>query len=185
MMVFKRKQIVALSLVVMIIIAGYLQYTYNKSSTASSKSDSKLGEAVYVDNDGNKVQNTSNKKAKTTASSTDYFIQTRLNREMAREKGIEAMEQITQDVNASDEVKAKAYEKIMQLKANSEKEARIEALLQEQGYEDVVVLFADDESVDVYVKADSLTQSQSTQIAETVSRQGNVDMTNIYIKNVS
>lgn len=54
MMVFKRKQIVVLSLVMMIVIAGYLQYSYKRSSISVSEiadSDSpRLGEAVYVDN---------------------------------------------------------------------------------------------------------------------------------------
>jgi len=54
MMVLKRKQIVVLSLVLMIVIAGYLQYSYNKSSISVNETvdtDSpRLGEAVYVDN---------------------------------------------------------------------------------------------------------------------------------------
>ncbi len=51
MMVFKRKQIVVLSLVLMIVVAGYLQYSYKKSSiSVNSKDNEKLGEAVYVEN---------------------------------------------------------------------------------------------------------------------------------------
>ena len=36
MMVFKRKQIVVLSLVLMIVVAGYLQYSYNKNGESVS-----------------------------------------------------------------------------------------------------------------------------------------------------
>ena len=69
MMVLKRKQVVVLSLILMIIVAGVLQYSYNKSSTSvnewddisvdnsyediaieeTEKDDVRLGEAVYVD----------------------------------------------------------------------------------------------------------------------------------------
>jgi stage III sporulation protein AH len=50
MVVYKKKQIVILSLVLMIIVAGYLQYTYKKSSSSSvDKDNGRLGEAVYVD----------------------------------------------------------------------------------------------------------------------------------------
>ena len=69
MMVLKRKQVVVLSLILMIIVAGVLQYSYNKSSTSvnewddisvdnsyediaieeTEEDDVRLGEAVYVD----------------------------------------------------------------------------------------------------------------------------------------
>ena len=50
MMVFKRKQIVILALILMIVVAGYLQYSYRQGST-SANTEGKLGEAVYVDNE--------------------------------------------------------------------------------------------------------------------------------------
>lgn len=69
MMVLKRKQVVVLSLILMIIVAGVLQYSYNKSGTSTDElndisvdnsyedlaveeaedEDVRLGEAVYVD----------------------------------------------------------------------------------------------------------------------------------------
>jgi len=61
MMVLKRKQIVVLSLILMIVVAGYLQYSYNNSGSSGNDSDDisvsqfdeeteSLGEAWYVDN---------------------------------------------------------------------------------------------------------------------------------------
>ena len=49
--VIKRRQIIILALVVMIVVAGYIQYSYKKSGFSQTDSDAgKLGEAVYVDN---------------------------------------------------------------------------------------------------------------------------------------
>lgn len=185
MMVVRRKQIVVLSLVLMIIVAGYLQYTYKKESASlAGKNEGKLGEAVYVDSEGSAGGKDKNSSLASSEKADEFFIQTRLNREIAREKNSEELKQITEDVNASAEVKAKAYDRMMQISANSEKEARIESLLQEEGYSDVIVIFGDDKSVDVIVKAPSLTSAQTAQIADTVSRQGNVDITGIVIRNV-
>jgi len=39
MMVLKRKQIVVLSLILMIVVAGYLQYSYNNSGSSGNDSD--------------------------------------------------------------------------------------------------------------------------------------------------
>ena len=58
----------------------------------------------------------------------------------------------------------------MQIIENSEKEMRIETLIKEKGYKDVVVLFGSDGSVDVVVKAPSLTSVQVAQIADIASR---------------
>lgn len=50
--IIRKRQIIALSLVVLIVVAGYLQYSYNKSGYANvDKEAGKLGEAVYVDNE--------------------------------------------------------------------------------------------------------------------------------------
>ena len=51
MVVFKRKQIVVLALALMIVITGYLQYSYNRSSLANKDENKGSSEAVYVDNE--------------------------------------------------------------------------------------------------------------------------------------
>jgi stage III sporulation protein AH len=51
MMVFKRKQMITLSLIIMVIVAGYLQYNYKDTGISANKEiRERLGEAVYVDN---------------------------------------------------------------------------------------------------------------------------------------
>ena len=46
-----KKQILVIALVLVIIVAGVLQYTYGKSGFSSQKDQQeRLGEAVYVDN---------------------------------------------------------------------------------------------------------------------------------------
>jgi len=189
MMVFKRKQIVILALILMIVVAGYLQYSYRRSST-SEDVNGKLGEAVYVDSeiDNEGIAGIEGEAEDTEASisaskeANDYFIEARMEKELSRSKSTELLTAITEDENASAETKAEAHSKMMALVENSEKEMRIESLINKMGFEDSFVLIAEDGSVDIVIKAPSLSNAQTAQIADIVMRQADVDIEDIHIK---
>lgn len=190
MMVFKRKQIVILALILMIVVAGYLQYSYRQGSN-SAEMDGKLGEAVYVDNE---VDNeglaetettlTEGGKANITASkmANDYFVEAKMDREQSRSKTSESLKAITEDINASSETKKEAYDKMMTIDTNTEKEMRIEALVNKMGFDESFVLFADNGSVDVVIKTPSLSDAQVAQITDIVTRQADVAVEDLHIK---
>lgn len=187
-MAFKRKQIVILSLVLMIVIAGYLQYSYKASSVSTTdKETGKLGEAVYVDSTSaksdEKTDKTTNKDVNASKQANDFFAQAKLDKEMARSKDTDSLKQITEDTNASKEAKDKAYNEMVGIIADAEKEMKIETLVKGKGFSDTVVLFGEDKSIDVYVKAPSLSSVEVAQISDIVARQANVEMTSIHIKN--
>jgi len=197
MMVFKRKQIVVLSLILMIVVAGYLQYSYKKSSVSvSGKETGRLGEAVYVENENDtaaaeqkdkekKDNNDKNQKAAAASKlANDFFAQAKLDKEITRSKDVDALKAISDDASASKEVKTKAYEQRMKIVQNSEKEMRIETLIKEKGFSDVVALFGDDGSLDIVVKAPNLTSAQAAQISDIVTRQANIEMSKLHIKNI-
>jgi stage III sporulation protein AH len=194
MMVFKRKQIVILALILMIVVAGYLQYSYSQRST-SADSNSKLGEAVYVDSeltnealdsaeqgtptaDAGKVQ----KNVTATKMANDYFAQTKMDKEQSRSKNEESLKAIAEDTSAAKETRAEAYDKRMALVETSDKEMRIESLINKMGFNDCVVVFADDGSVDVVVKTPSLSTAQTAQITDIITRQAEVKVDDIHIK---
>ncbi len=192
MMVFKRKQIVILALVLVIVIAGYLQYSYRQGST-STDVEGRLGEAVYVDNEiynegleGSEfsLAEETNGQNNITASkiANNYFVQARMDKEQSRSKSNESLKAITEDANASEEIITEAHEKMIMLTENSEKEMRIETLINKMGFEDTFILFADDGSVDIVVKTPSLSRSQAAQITDIVIRQGNAQVEDIHIK---
>jgi stage III sporulation protein AH len=199
MVVFKRKQIVILSLVLMIVVAGYLQYSYKQSSISASEKDSgKLGEAIYVDNnigaieenkagenDAKDTKKDSNAEAvKASQQAEDFFATAKLDRTMTRSKDTEELKGITEDQNAAKESKNKAHEQMIKIVANSEKEMKIESLIKGKGFDDAIVLFGDDESIDIFVKAPKLTAAQITSIADGASRQAKVPMNKIIVKGV-
>ncbi len=185
MMVFRKKQIVVLTLIIMIIAAGYLQYSYKKSSS-SDEASRKAGEAVYVDNTGgigeNIIADEENKVVKASKEANEFFAEAKINKEITRSRNADQLTKIFEDRNVSEEIREQAYEKMMTMLSNAEKEMKVENLIKQKGYEDVFALIGDDGSIDVIVKAPSLNAAQVAQIADIVSRQANVEMKNIKIK---
>ncbi|WP_313562054.1 SpoIIIAH-like family protein [Ruminiclostridium cellobioparum] len=183
----KRKQIIVLSLVLMLVIAGYLQYSYNKSSQFSEEDSAQIGDAVYVDNqdvtgDGTASVDDSEKTVTASKEANSYFAQTKMDRDVVRGKDIEIMKSITDDQSATKEAKAEAQAKMMKIVETSQKELNIENLIKGKGFSDVVALFGDDGSVDVVVKAPAISKQQTAQIVDIVTRQANIPMEKIVIK---
>lgn len=190
-MVFKRKQIVILALILMIVVAGYLQYSYKQGSTSADDAAAKLGDAVYVDNQienqgiaGTENTATNESQANISASklANDFFAQAKMDKEQSRSKSNESLKAITEDVNASKETRSKAYDQMMAIVERADQEMRIETLINKMGFSDSVALFADDGSIDIIVKTPSLTSSQTAQITDLVARQAKLTVDNIHIK---
>ena len=147
--IFKKRQIVALSLVILIVVAGYLQYTYNNSGFSKADEEAgRLGEAVYVDNsdmeenpedaltndndsdiaideitvDTSKDKETSSGNIVASKEANDYFAQTKLEREISRSKETDKLGNIAAEESASDEIRERAYEKMMALVDIADKE---------------------------------------------------------------
>ena len=180
---FQRKQIVVLSLVLMLVIAGYLQISYNSQFAVEDPAQS--GDAVYVDNhEVDTSENAENVQEAVTASkeTNNYFAQTKMDRENTREEDIETIKGITSDQLATKEAKAKAQEKMLQIVEINQKEANIESLIKGKGFSDAIAMFADDGSVDILVKAPAVSKADVAKIADIVVRQGNVSFDKVVIK---
>lgn len=177
----KRKQIIVLSLVLMLVIAGYLQYSYNKSSQFSEEDSAQIGDAVFVDN----LEVTASDAEKTVTASKDvnnYFAQTKMDRDVVRGKDIETMKSISDDQLASKEARAKAQDEMMKMVDTTQKEINIENLIKGKGFSDAIALFADDGSIDIIVKAPAISMSDAAKIADIAIRQGNVTFDKVVIK---
>jgi len=183
----KRKQIIVLSLVLMLVVAGYLQYSYNKSSQFSEEDSAQIGDAVYVDNqdinDGDTAAVDDSEKTVTASKeANNYFAQTKMDRDVVRGKDIEIMKSITDDQSASKEQKTEAQARMMKIVETSQKELNIENLIKGKGFSDVVALFGDDGSVDIVVKAPAISKADTAKIVDIVTRQANISLDKIVIK---
>ena len=196
-----KKQILVIALVAVIIVAGVLQYTYGRTGVSSQKDQQeRLGEAVYVDNmngelvgltaetDKNDVAETSGNPTgdgtTVIADAGDYFVQARLDRESIRSRQKEELQEMTSK-ELTDAVNEKAQEEYLDLMKRSDMEGTIESLIKQRGIEDVVVVIGSTGTVDLVVKADSLSPSQTAQISDIVIRHAGVEYEDIHMRNMN
>ena len=124
-----------------------------EDSSGELASRENAGEAVLVSNTVTK----------------NYFEEAKLSREQTRAKNKETLTQLVNNENATDKQKEKAMNEIMNMTDVSEKETATENLLAAKGFSEAVVTILDD-SVDVVVNAEELTEQQIAQIEDVVKR---------------
>lgn len=137
------------------------------ATLAEAEGETEVGDAVLVNN----------------AVSSDFFASARLNREQTRAKNKEMLMEIVDNKNVSEEQKEAAVSSIVKLTDTAEKETATESLLAAKGFSDAVVSIVDD-SVDVIVNANELTEQQIAQIEDIVKRKTEISAENIVISPV-
>lgn len=121
------------------------------------------GEAVFTS--GNGVSNLAGAK---------------LIKEQTRAKNKEALLDIINNENIADDEKQNAINTMISMTGVAEKESAAEVLLEAKGYKGIVVS-VNDKNADVIVGADALTESQTAQIMDIVSRKTEISPENIII----
>ncbi len=164
MIVLKRKEIVAAALVVLIGVAGYMNWSYQdtvnvtdgKEYIATSK---KLGEAQLV---------STTEETNETASGGDYFEESVKSKEISREKALDILNSTLSNNNFDEEAKKKAQDSIIKMAESVEKESSIENLIKAKGYEKVCV-YIDGENVEVVVKKDGFSDSDANKLCDIIT----------------
>ncbi|MDY5578082.1 MAG: SpoIIIAH-like family protein [Lachnospiraceae bacterium] len=196
MRLFRKNQLVITALAALIAVAGYLNHvektekegtlagakvteettaeeTTVQEDTAAASSDiasneidieGEPGEAVLVN----------------AAGTVDFIVEAKLAREEVRANSKEALMEIINNQELSDEEKTSAVERMVELTENAEKESAAEALIEAKGYENVAVTISE-EGVDVMVVADSLDNAARAQIEEIVKTKAGVSADQITI----
>lgn len=208
MMVLKRKEIIAAALVVLIGVAGYLNWSYQDTIRVTDgdsyiETGKKLGEAQYVNSnqedveDGATAENTAaeNQAAEgenqeentepqeTAANSGDYFVEAKLEKESARSKALEILNQTAANESFDQETREKAQEQILSTAKNVEKEAAIENIAKAKGYPDISV-YIDGEEVNIIVRKDGFSEEDVAKIKDIATEQLGISGKNIKIVQV-
>lgn len=141
----------------MLVVAVYLNWSYVRTPddlTVANGVTEELGatESVTANEEGETTATVGAEGEQATAvSGADYFAQSRLSREQARDEAISILKETVESEKADDGAKAEASDKISALAENSVQEARVESLIKAKGYAEAVVFIADD-SVNVIVQ---------------------------------
>lgn len=200
MMVLKKKEIIAAALVVLIGVAGYLNWSYQDTVRVTdgsiyNETAKRLGEAQYVSSpkedvedkaDGKKTEKeekNTKKEESTETAATEQFASARLEKENARSKSLEILNQTAANESFDEDTRKKAQDRILKLAENVEKEATIENIAKAKGFSEIAV-YIDGESVDMIVKKSELTENDVVKLKEIASEQLNIGAKDIKIVQV-
>ena len=216
MKVIKRNQIIILVIALMLVSAGYLNYTTNQNNNTIATSieeesidyagigDAKLVNSNAVEEENTQEELVSNNEAQentiieenkneteTTTTTTnnqvsretkEYFSSSRLNRETMYSQMIESYQKILENETISETQKSIAQTEIQNINNTKNKIMICENLIKTKNIEDLVI-FVNDKSISVIVRADKLEQEQIAQIQNIIAREMQVEINNIHISN--
>ena len=111
---------------------------------------------------------------------SDYFAQTILSRQQARDEAIEVLQSVAQNSGALPEAVESALSDIAKIAEDIDNESRIETLVKAKGFEECIAVINDD-SATVIVKSEGLLASEVAQINEIVYEQSGILPTNLKI----
>jgi len=111
---------------------------------------------------------------------SDYFAQTILSRQQARDEAIEVLQTVVQNTNALPETVESALADITKIAEDIECESRIETLVKAKGFEECIAVI-NEGSATVIVKTDELLASEVAQINEIVYEQSGILPTGLKI----
>lgn len=187
----KSNQIILFVVALMLVSAGYLSYSMRgtpvSSNIVSENEVSSIGDARLVSSnniiDSNSVNEVSVATSSSSSSRTDdYFASSRLGRDTMYSQMIESYQNLLDNQNVSEEQKTVATQEITEINNTQNSIMICENLIKTKGISDVVI-FVNDKSINVIVKADTLEQDTIAQIQNIIAREMNAEIENIHISN--
>ena len=173
--VFTKSQAI---LVVMVLCLGAAVWLNMKFSSGEKY----LGEATYV-NKSTETAQTVQTSAKVDATDKNYFETAKKERSENLKKQQETVKETLRSSSLTDEEKSAAVDKVSELVSRMEAENNIETLLKAKDFADALVVIGE-KDVNVIVKSDGLTTTQTLQIQDIITAQTNIPLANIKIVTV-
>lgn len=144
---------------------------------SSNRDDTEVGDVV-VEASKN-IKSSISKKAKR----ANYFIESRLNTDIEREKMVGLLNEIINNEKTDEPNRKAANDEKMKLVEIMGKEKIIENLIKSKGFEEALV-FITDNSANIIVETEKLTDSDVAKILDIVMREIKVPTENIKISNI-
>lgn len=187
MMVLKRREIMAAALVVLIGVAGYLNWSYQDTIRVTDgesyiETGKKLGEAQYVNASADEPETTQAPQNIENKADTeeDYFTKSRLEKESSRSRALEILNQTAGNESFSEDVRQEAQKQILAVADNVEKETAVENMARAKGYSRISVYISDN-TANIAVKKEGLSETDIAKIQDIVMSQVKISAENIKI----
>lgn len=202
-MVLKKKEIIAASLVLLIGMAGYLNWSYQDTVNVTDgksyiETGKRLGEAQYVssveenieqtDADEEKSEETAveietDEKNHESAVVTASIEQIKLDRESARSRSLDILKETAANESFDAQTRQKAGDKIIESAKNVEGENTAESVARSKGYDELCVFF-EDGAATIMVKKSDFNESDVVKLTEIGTSSLGISANNIKIVEV-
>lgn len=186
MVVLRKRQIAAASLILLIGIAGYLNVAIKNGeedpniSVMYTEASKRLGEAKMVNANETPEDTQDDAKNNETSVGADYFTNAKMERAKQRGETIDMLTGVLNSTGADKESKENAQKQIEMLSKFTESEVAAENMIKAKGYGDCVV-FMGENVTSVAVQSNGLNEIDAAVISELVAGSGVVDPSNIKI----
>ena len=217
MKLFKKNQVIIYVIALMLVTAGYLNYTSNdnlktavqtasseeelekmanigdaqlvssndikkENKTEENKIETDNGTAINTTNETKNENNTMTTSANNTKDNSDYFTNSKLERDTMYSQMIETYEKILNSTTSTETQKQSATDEIKKINDTKNSIMICENLIKTKGFDNSVV-FANGNSISVIIGANELSKEQVAQIQNIVTREMNAKAENIHISN--
>lgn len=103
------------------------------------------------------------------AEARDFFVEYRLEREDVRSQQLELLREVINNPNSDKEARRRAQEELLAMSRKIGQELEMENLIKAKGFQDVIV-FLHEGTVEVIVKAQTLSPPEVAKVADIVTR---------------
>jgi stage III sporulation protein AH len=186
MWVIERKNILTIVLVVVLVVAGYLNIRSNMRAAqeaSATQEEQTQGTVPGDETQGEEIQGDEmpNDHVKfVSGEPANFFEDFKVKRETTRREEIEYVRSILNQESLDEAQIAQAQDKIFAITDGMEKELTVEGLLESKGFFPVVAVFHPG-SANIIIGAESLTEEEVAQIADIVVRETGVGIADINI----
>ena len=170
----KKNQVVIYVIALMLIVAGYLNFTADGDFRSAVQTASSEEELDKMANIGDAQLVSSN------VVSDDYFSTSKLERDTMYSQMLETYEKVLNSNNSLETQKQSATDEIKKINDTKNSIMICENLIKTKGFENSVI-FVNGDSVSIVVKDEQLTTEKVAQIQNIVSREMNTKVENIHI----
>lgn len=189
--IFRKNQLIITSLAIMIAVAGYLNFSGKDVSMVSEKKEAMEQQNGEFADVSAPLDDTLNEKADaseseigeavlTSANVKSYVSTAKLNREQSHAKAKENLESVINNKTLAESQKQEAIDQLARLSDRLEKQTSAEEMLGAKGFLNSVVTMNDD-TVDVMVANQDISEVSRVQIEDIVSRTCGYDLDQIVI----
>ncbi len=198
MKILKKNQLVILVISLILMTAGYLNFTnqgmdkeqlsalgdatlVSTSAMQNDVQENEVQENKTIENEtiennceGNSAENIDDNIATNNKVEEDnYFVKSKLERENIYSQMLETYQEIYNNASATAEQKKEAINKITEINNTRNSVMIAENLVQAKGFNDIVI-FTNENSISVIIKTENLEADQIAQIQNIISRELNV-----------